>query len=208
MKDYYKILEVNQAASSDVISKVYKVLAKKYHPDTQTDPAKQKEAEEKFKEISEAYEILSNSEKRKTYDEELLKEQQSNTVDISKYMELAQYCKELENKINLINSQVQQTNYNTQASNQANNTTRNNYEQVKTNITQQAYQDAMKKAYNDAYYNTLRNMGYTIHYKKTFKEYLKGLLALIITFAIVTVIGFILYQIPTCRNYINGLLMF
>lgn len=208
MKDYYKILEVNQAASSDVISKVYKVLAKKYHPDTQTDPAKQKEAEEKFKEISEAYEILSNSEKRKTYDEELLKEQQSNTVDISKYMELAQYCKELENKINLINSQVQQTNYNTQASNQANNTTRNNYEQVKTNITQQAYQDAMKKAYNDAYYNTLRNMGYTIHYKKTFKEYLKGLLALIITFAIVIVLGFILYQIPTFRNYINGLLIF
>ena len=63
MKDYYKILEVNSSASPEIISKVYKILAKKYHPDT--NPDNKQEAEEKFKELSEAYEILSNKEKMK-----------------------------------------------------------------------------------------------------------------------------------------------
>ena len=69
MKNYYEILEVNKKASQETISKVYKFLAKKYHPDA--NPDNKQEAEEKFKEISEAYEILSNEEKRKEYDEEL-----------------------------------------------------------------------------------------------------------------------------------------
>ena len=67
MKNYYEILEVNENASKEVIDKAYKVLAKKYHPDLQEEKNK-KAAEEKIKSLNEAYEILSNPEKRKSYD--------------------------------------------------------------------------------------------------------------------------------------------
>lgn len=64
MSDYYNILGVNKTASIDEIKKAYRKLALKYHPDRNKDP----NATEKFKEINEAYEILSNSEKREIYD--------------------------------------------------------------------------------------------------------------------------------------------
>jgi curved DNA-binding protein len=65
-KDYYKILGVDKNASADEIKKVYRKLARKHHPDVNPN---NKEAEEKFKEISEAYEVLSDPEKRKKYDQ-------------------------------------------------------------------------------------------------------------------------------------------
>lgn len=64
-KDYYQILGVGKDASQDDIKKAYRKLAMKYHPDHS---AGSKENEEKFKEISEAYAVLSDAEKRKQYD--------------------------------------------------------------------------------------------------------------------------------------------
>ncbi len=65
-EDYYKALGVNKNATGDEIKKAYRKLAMKYHPDhTKGD----KSAEEKFKQISEAYAVLSDKEKRKQYDE-------------------------------------------------------------------------------------------------------------------------------------------
>jgi molecular chaperone DnaJ len=64
-KDYYKILGITKEASSDEIKKAYRDLAKKWHPDKNPNNA---EAEEKFKEISEAYEVLSDSDKKHRYD--------------------------------------------------------------------------------------------------------------------------------------------
>ncbi len=64
-KDYYKILGVGKKASQDEIRKAYRKLAGKYHPDTNPDnPA----AEEKFKDIGEAYEVLGDADKRSKYD--------------------------------------------------------------------------------------------------------------------------------------------
>jgi len=63
-KDYYSVLGVGRNASQDAIQKAYRKLARKYHPDVNKDPS----AEEKFKEISEAYEVLRDPEKRKRYD--------------------------------------------------------------------------------------------------------------------------------------------
>ncbi|MDR2698117.1 MAG: molecular chaperone DnaJ [Candidatus Methanoplasma sp.] len=66
-EDYYKVLGVAKDASPDDIKKAYRSLAKKYHPDV-TDLSKD-EAEAKFKEVSEAYEVLSDENKRKLYDQ-------------------------------------------------------------------------------------------------------------------------------------------
>lgn len=67
-RDYYEILGVNKNASVDDIKKAYRKLALKYHPD-RVEPSKKKEAEEKFKEMSEAYAVLSDSQKRSQYDQ-------------------------------------------------------------------------------------------------------------------------------------------
>ncbi|NPA46371.1 MAG: J domain-containing protein [Chlorobi bacterium] len=65
-KDYYKILGVSKDATQDQIKKAYRKLARKYHPDRNKGD---KAAEEKFKEINEAYEVLGNEENRRKYDE-------------------------------------------------------------------------------------------------------------------------------------------
>jgi curved DNA-binding protein len=64
-KDYYKILGVERKASEDDIRKAYRKLAKQYHPDYNPN---NKQAEDRFKEINEAYEVLSDSKKRSHYD--------------------------------------------------------------------------------------------------------------------------------------------
>lgn len=65
-KDYYEILGIEKNASPEEIKKAYRELAKKWHPDM--NPNNKKEAEEKFKEISEAYEVLMDPQKRQLYD--------------------------------------------------------------------------------------------------------------------------------------------
>ncbi len=64
-KDYYKVLGVAKGASGDDIKKAFRKLARKYHPDVNPGD---KKAEEKFKEINEAYEVLSDADKRRKYD--------------------------------------------------------------------------------------------------------------------------------------------
>jgi curved DNA-binding protein len=65
-KDYYKILEIDKKATPEEIKKAYRTLAKKYHPDRNQND---KKAEEQFKLVNEANEVLSDPEKRKQYDE-------------------------------------------------------------------------------------------------------------------------------------------
>ncbi|MDX1548789.1 MAG: DnaJ domain-containing protein, partial [Rhodothermales bacterium] len=65
MRDYYEILGVERTASPDEMKKAYRKLALQYHPDRNPDDA---EAEAKFKEAAEAYEVLSNPDKRARYD--------------------------------------------------------------------------------------------------------------------------------------------
>jgi curved DNA-binding protein len=64
-KDYYKLLEVDRTATADDIKSAYRKLARKYHPDVSKEP----QAEARFKEIGEAYEVLQDPEKRAAYDQ-------------------------------------------------------------------------------------------------------------------------------------------
>ena len=66
-RDYYEVLGINKNATDDEIKKAYRKLAKKYHPDA--NPNNKEEAEAKFKEVNEAYENLSDPQKRKMYDQ-------------------------------------------------------------------------------------------------------------------------------------------
>src|SRR5690349_12982328 len=64
-KDYYSILGIERKANADAIKQAYRRLARKYHPDV----SKEKDAEEKFKDVQEAYEVLKDPEKRNAYDQ-------------------------------------------------------------------------------------------------------------------------------------------
>ena len=86
MKTLYDLLEVSRYASNEVIEKAYKILAKKYHPDLQSEENK-KIAEEKMKKINLAYETLINEEKRKKYDAELAKKEEEERIKAQQLQE-------------------------------------------------------------------------------------------------------------------------
>ena len=65
-RDYYEVLGISRSADKDAIKKAYRKMAKKYHPDSN---AGNPDAEEKFKEVTEAYNVLSDPEKKKLYDQ-------------------------------------------------------------------------------------------------------------------------------------------
>ena len=208
-KNYYDILEVNKNASPEIIEKAYKTLVKKYHPDLQDNDLKN-EYEEKIKLINEAFEILSDSEKRKNYDLNL----KQTEFSIEDYNNLISENLNLKNEINYLKNNLNnyknnnQNNINNNLNNNANNKNSNysnniNYQNNQNTNNdysrnfQQKYNEAINKAYYDAYIQDLKNRGYKIRYKKTFKEYLKSLFSLFITLIIL----FLFFQIPFIKNY-------
>lgn len=81
MTDWYRVLQISRQASEGEIKSAYRKLAKKYHPDAHPGDA---ECESRFKEITEAYTILSDPKKRRRYDEELGGHQKKDTDDTTK----------------------------------------------------------------------------------------------------------------------------
>ena len=88
----YEILEVSETASEETINKIYKIQAKRYHPDLQKTDQEKKIAEEKMKKINDAYDILSDPQKRKEYDEKLETERKKQEEKI--YNDMIQKYKE------------------------------------------------------------------------------------------------------------------
>ena len=209
MKNYYEILEINEKASQEIIEKVYKVLVKKYHPDLQETAEAKAKCEEKIKEINEAYDILSNSEKRAEYDAKLEQEKKekefkaqasTNTRPQNNYNNVQQtYTRpNTSTQPNYASDPIYET-IQRQAQEQAENQYREQLNRERQ--YQQDYQNAINQAYHDAYIQDLKNRGYKIRYKKTKKDYLRSLIALLITIGILALI----FQLPFVKNYFTDL---
>ena len=209
MKDYYKILEVDKNASGEIIDKAYKTLAKKYHPDLQNssktsdekisqynkDKIRQKN-EEKMKEINEAYEVLSNDFKRKSYDEQL----QKSNVSMEEYRKILQENAMLKNELGRRPTQNNSSQANMYNANQRG----QNIQNQDTEINGQLYRyykqqinRAVNKAYQDAYVKDMQNRGYKFKYKPTLKQWITLAIAIIA----VILIFVILFQIPPIKDF-------
>ena len=141
MSNLYEILEVSQKASKEVIEKAYKVLAKKYHPDLQQGIEKQ-EAEKKMKEINEAYEILSDEEKRRQYDLELEQEEaKQKQAEIEKQIQ-HEYQQSIEKEKQ--QEEIQKSN--------------TEKEENIRNQNREILQNEIQNAYQKAYYRYLRSL--------------------------------------------------
>lgn len=197
MKNYYEILEVSLNASSEVIEKAYKALAKKYHPDANPDNVK--EAEEKFKEIGEAYETLSDVNKKAEYDYQL--ESYMNNLNNAsqynneEYENLMSHAQKLESELEYLKK-----NNTTTHDNSDNNTNPKAIDELAASLSNTINQ-AYSKAYHDAYIKRLKDYGYKIKYKKSFKTILKNFFSTILAIILLLMIIFILWQIPFIKKH-------
>jgi len=182
MKNYYEILEVDKNASSEVIEKAYKTLAKKYHPDLQQGGQKY-EAAEKMKIINQAYDVLSDEAKRAEYNQRL--EAQRIEEDRRRAEAIARQQQE----------RIVQQNY--QQRQQVDEGTILNM----SRMLEQQMRAARNQAYQDAYIQDLKNRGYKIKYKHDLKYYLKAIKVL----AIIIVACFLIYQLPFVKNFFTNL---
>ena len=164
----YEILEVSENASMETINKIYKIQAKKYHPDLQTNEADKVKAEEKMKQINDAYSVLSDEQKRKEYDQKLEQERE---------------LKRQQDEQNIINNVAR--NYSeAQKTNQTNNTINNNsnsqnnavYYKQKSNENNKVYTE---KDYIRDYNKKLRRFKAQLFGNKI-KENLKALVIMCI----------------------------
>ena len=204
MENYYEILQVSSNATKEIIDKAYKTLAKKYHPDANP-PEKKGWAEDNFKKINEAYETISDQDKRAKYDEQLEKAKQK--VEQERYNRLYEQNEELKRELNNLR-RIQARNVgvnNIQSQNKAenNNIQTDFYKNLQQDIDRKVKQ-SINKAYHDAYIQRMRDYGYKIRYKKTLKEKLKGLFAMLTTIAIIAIVLFVLLQIPSFRNHVES----
>ncbi len=197
-KDYYKLLEIDRNASPEIIEKAYKTLAKKYHPDLQ-DELNKKKSEEIFKQINEAYQTLSDPISKANYDQTLA----NNDISQDKYDEMYKQNQILKNKLNDLQSkqysQPTNTEYNEQHYTPDLDTKNENYSRDLE--YEQQLNEARQKAYYDAYIQDLKNRGYKIRYKKTFRDYVKNLIAICIS----VLFFIIILNLPFVKSFFSEL---
>lgn len=182
MENYYKILEIDQNASQEIVEKAYKTLVKKYHPDLKKGPEKI-EAENKIKQINLAYDTLSDETKRKNYNANLKE----------KYISISQYNSLLQENINL---KKQLNNIRNTKSNFKDPFTRspNSYN---INQTQRVYYKPPK----NSYYNTNYYSQYTENTNKS-KGILKKIIKGIFNILIIAALFILIMQLPFLQDII------
>lgn len=218
MKNYYEILEVSENASKDVIEKVYKVLAKKYHPDLQQSAQDKIIAEEKMKEINEAYSILSDDEKRDKYNQKLeaerriLENKKNSSVNNSANNYTGSYSNNYSsnnsnysNNSKMYNNVNKNTNVNQNYSNVQNDIETNSLnEKMNKNLKkkqkklEKELKRKMEDAYLKAYGEYLRKNGYNVKYRFDYR----GIPILIGLVLLLIFVGWLLWIIPITHNYL------
>ena len=197
MITYYEILEVSRMASKEVITKAYKVLVRKYHPDLEQDEGKKEEVKEKMVRINEAYETLSDDEKRKKYDDTIAILEEKERIEKEK--------KKQQGKTQNVNTNVDNVNSNNNISinnidnaNNLNDDTKLQEEMQRAEEEIQMHkQNIVNKMYED-YYNTLRRMGYKVVTVRPLKERIKAY----VIAGIVILLLILIYNIPFIRGFI------
>ena len=181
MKNYYEILEVDKNASDEIIKVAYKALVKKYHPDLKEGNAKIN-AEDKIKQINEAYDILSNPEKKYEYDQNLINE----SISKKQYEIILNENMNLKRELNVYRNNIYH-NY------------RNNNKYTKENYNTNYNNDnnSQNTAYKEQNSNIKNN-----NFKENISERLKTLIAICLTFLII----FIIYNIPFIKDLFNSFL--
>lgn len=201
MITYYEILEVSRMASKEVITKAYKVLVRKYHPDLEQDEGKKEEAKEKMVRINEAYETLSDDEKRKKYDDTIAILEENGRI--AKEKERQQSKTQNINNNRNINVNKNTVDVNTNINNIDNRNNLNNDTKLQEEMQraeeeiQMHKQNIVNQMYED-YYNTLRRMGYKVVTVRPLKERMKAYLIA----GIVIILLILIYNIPFIRGFI------
>ena len=191
MKNYYEILEVNKKASKEVIEKAYKVLVKKYHPDLYTGQ-KKNYAEEKIKEINEAYSVLIDEFMKEQYDSELEKQEQAELY--KKYNQ-----KQTDNNLN---DNVNSTNNNKKEN--------KNYKSQQNKKEVDDFNERMKK-HKVGSFSGIVELCKELYKNKPKREEIKEItkkdvIALILTIIVVILIGIALWYIPFTNGWMRELL--
>ena len=181
MKNYYKILQVDKDASPEIIKVAYKLLVKKNHPDLREGEDK-KNAEEKIKEINEAYDILSNPIKKAEYDQTLINE----NISQEQYNYILNENINLKRELNYFHNLYNRNNYYKQK----------NTNMYNENINQNTSNDEINN--NSKFKSIFNNLN----------ENIKTLIAIVITFLIL----FFVIKIPflyslVFENFGNGTLL-
>lgn len=203
MITYYEILEVSRTASKEVITKAYKVLVRKYHPDLEQDETKKEEMKQKMVKINEAYEILSDEEKRKKYDEKISMLEESERLEEERKRSFQNKRKTQSENQNYNRNINKNININEVVDNS--DSVINISENQKKIILQEQLlkaeeeiqihkQNIVNQMYED-YYNTLRRMGYNVVFKRPLKERIVTYLV----FAVVIIMLVLIYNIPFVR---------
>lgn len=181
MKNYYKILQVDKDASPEIIKVAYKLLVKKNHPDLKEGEDK-KNAEEKIKEINEAYDVLSNPVKKSEYDQSIINE----NVSQEQYNFILNENMNLKKELNYFHNLYNRNNYYKQK----------NTNMYNENINQNTSNDEINN--NSKFKSIFNNLN----------ENIKTLIAIVITFLII----FFVIKIPflyslVFENFGNGTLL-
>jgi chaperone protein dnaJ 2 len=197
MITYYEILEVSRMASKEVITKAYKVLVRKYHPDLEQDEGKKEEAKEKMVRINEAYETLSDDEKRKKYDDTIAILEEKERIEKEKKKQQGK-TQNVNRNIDNVNSNNDISINNIDNANNLNNDTKLQEEMQRAEEEIQMHkQNIVNQMYED-YYNTLRRMGYKVVTVRPLKERIKAY----VIAGIVILLLILIYNIPFIRGFI------
>ena len=205
MKNYYDILQVNPKASPEIIEKAYHFLAKKYHPDMQSDEIEKLRCEQILKDLNEAYYVLSDVFLREQYDKEL----QNQNIQNKQNINTENRQENVENKSNVHNNLKDKINFNNFKNNiKANKRTNKKQEKkqnIQTNQEPERYEVGTFSALVAIVKRLIKDTPDAENIKKVNK---KDIYIFIVAIVIVLIICVMLWFIPFTNSFIRNIFFF